>query len=170
MITDLPVKFLQEKILELQSALFFPAIDSPLRIPTHVVTSAEADNEGHIWFVIAKPAQHIDAFEKEFPAKLDFFKKGKGFYLKIQGQAFIVTDANEAKGYISKDAAAKIKQQKAVAIKVKVQTANYFENAPKPSSNWIKNSGTQLYNWLMNPQYDHRNPQLITVPVIMEQA
>jgi general stress protein 26 len=168
MITDLPIKFLQEKILELQSALFFPAIDSPLTIPTHVVPSAEADNEGQIWFVIPRPAQHIDAFEKEFPAKLDFFKKGKGFYLKIQGKAFIVTDAAEAKGFISKEAVQRIKDQKAVAIKVKVQTADYFGNTPKPSSNWIKNGGSQLYNWLLNPQYDHRNPQLVTIPVIME--
>jgi hypothetical protein len=164
----MPIKFLQEKILDLQSALFVPDINSELTLPTHVVTSAVADEEGNIWFVIPRPSQHIESFQKEFPAKLDFFKKGKGFYLKIQGKAFIVEEAKDASHCISDEANKRIEEKKAVAIKVQIQMADYFENIPKQSNNWIMNGGSHLINWLMNPKYDARNPQLVCIPVMGE--
>src|SRR5882724_5391911 len=95
MITQLPIKFLQQKIKELQSALFLTESDSLVKMPTHVITAAEADDAGQIWFIIPKPSQHINAFDETFSAKLDFFKKGKGFYLKIQGVASIVANRKD---------------------------------------------------------------------------
>ena len=67
---------LKSKIMELQSALLFTESSSLVKLPTHVISDVEIDEEGQIWFVIPKPIQHIDAFDKEIPAKLDFFKKG----------------------------------------------------------------------------------------------
>lgn len=164
----MPIKFLQEKILDLQSALFVPDIDSELTLPTHVVTSAVADDEGNIWFVIPRPTQQLESFQKEFPAKLDFFRKGKGFYLKIQGKAIIVESAKEAACCLDAVAAKRMDEKKAVAIKVEIRLADYFENTPRPSNNWIKNSGSHLINWLMNPKYDSKNPQLVCIPVMGE--
>jgi|SRR5882724_9949895 len=171
MITQLPTKFLQQKIHELQSALFLTESDSLIKIPTHVVTSAEADDDGQIWFIIPKPSQHIDTFDKEFSAKMDFFKKGKGFYLKIQGTASIVTDNKEIKNTkgISDEIKQKIEDERFVAIKVKIQNADYFENLPKPSSsNWILSGTSHVYNWLFNSQYDYKNPQLVMIPITID--
>jgi general stress protein 26 len=169
MITELPIKFLQEKILELQSALFFPDNDSVLKIPTHVINCAEADQDGQIWFMIPRPTQQIHEFEREFPAKLDFFKKGKGFYLKIQGKASIVSNPDCKKESIPVEMKQKLKEKQLVAIKVKVQNADYFENVPKPSSsNWIQTGTSQFMNWLLNPKYDQQSPQLITIPITIE--
>ena len=63
--------------MELQSALFFTESSSLLRLPTHVISNVSIDEEGHIWMAIPKPAQRIEEFETEIPAKLDFFKKHK---------------------------------------------------------------------------------------------
>src|SRR3977135_2659643 len=95
MITVLPLSFIQHKIEELRNALFFSTTQSLLKIPTHIVNVLKVDELGQIWFAIPKPAQHIHEFDNSFAAKLDFFKKGKDFYLKLLGKAFIVNDPEE---------------------------------------------------------------------------
>src|ERR1700743_2694098 len=82
-------QILKSKIMELQSALFFTESKSIVKLPTHVISDIEMDEEGNIWFVIPKPAMHIEAFEKEIPAKLDFFKKGMDFFVKVRGVAYL---------------------------------------------------------------------------------
>lgn len=167
----LPIKFLKEKIQELQSALFLTDSDSLVKMPTHVISAAEADNDGHIWFIIPKPSQHVTAFEEMFSAKLDFFKKGKGFYLKVQGMASIVADKKEVESVkgISDEMKERLDDEAVVAIRVKIQNADYFENLPKPASNnWILNGTSHLYNWLFNSQYDYKNPQLVMIPISIE--
>ncbi|HTQ66736.1 MAG TPA: pyridoxamine 5'-phosphate oxidase family protein [Puia sp.] len=169
MVSQLPVKFLQQKIKQLQTALFFTDSDAVLKIPTHVITAAEMDESGQIWFFIPRPAQHIDAFDQDFPVKLDFFKKGKDFYLKIQGIASFITNKEELKEIVSAETSKKIEDRKLVAIRVKIRNADYFENMPKPASvNWIITGKNHLYNWLFNSQYDYKNPQLITIPITVD--
>src|SRR5882762_4160018 len=82
---ELQTGILKSKIVELQSALFFTESSSLVKLPTHVISETEIDAEGQIWFVIPKPAQHIEAFDKEIPAKLDYFQKGKEFFVKVTG-------------------------------------------------------------------------------------
>ncbi|PWT74531.1 MAG: hypothetical protein C5B59_10960 [Bacteroidetes bacterium] len=166
MITYLPAKFLQEKISELQTALFFTDSDSVIKMPTHVISEAEADENGNIWFIVPKPSHEIGAFEDSFPVKLDFFKKGKEFYIKITGTGTFVADGEELQG-ISKEFSDKLQDNKTVAIKVKVQNADYFENQPRQSkANWLVIGTNHIYNWLFNSDYDYRNPQLaIPIPI-----
>src|SRR5258708_33563719 len=83
--------------MELQSALFFTETASLLKLPTHIVSDVEIDILGRIWFVIPKPVQQIEEFEKEIPAKLDFFKKGKDFFVKVKGKASLITDTAAVK-------------------------------------------------------------------------
>jgi len=53
---------------------------------------------------------------------------------------------------ISDEMKEKMDDKNVVAIRVKVQAADYFENLPKPSSsNWILNGTSHLYNWLLIP-------------------
>jgi general stress protein 26 len=161
-------KFLQDKINELQSALFFPESDSVLKMPVHVISIVEADEEGQIWFTIPKPSQELKAFEREFPSKLDFSRKGKCFYIKIQGLASIVQSDVADGTNMPSQVKQSLLNPGLVAIKVKVQTADYFENVPKTSSNWFQISTNYFMNWLLNPKYNHQNPQLITIPINLE--
>jgi len=170
MTRDLTIPFLQEKIQELQSALFFAELNSLLTIPTHVITAEVVDDAAQIWFVVPNRGLAANEFDKEFSAKLDFFKKGKDFYIKIKGIANIVTDEKEMIGFESKEILCSIQQGDAMVIKVRVQHADYFEATPKPATqSWIKNSGAHLFNWLLNPEYDRENPQLVAIPISIEQ-
>jgi len=166
---ELPINFLREKIEELQHALFFTDSDSLLRIPTHVISVAATDEEAHIWFELPRPAQCIRQFEKSIPARLDFFKKGKDFYVKIRGKASIVLEESEMEPHISHEMMKRVRSADTMILRVKVSHADYFESTPKTTQNWIQYGSTQLYNWLLNPQYDHKNPQWIAIPITLEE-
>ena len=140
---------LKSKITELQSALFFTESKSIVKLPTHVVSEVELDNEGQIWFLIPKPAMHIEAYDREIPAKLDFFKKGKDFFVKIRGIAYLQADAAEANGNagLSGEMRQRMSDETLIVVKVKVDDADLVDNSPKTTQSWLKMSRTQLSSW-----------------------
>ena len=146
---ELEIGILKSKIMELQSALFFTESSSIVKLPTHVISDVELDNEGQIWFVIPKPAMHLEAYDKEIPAKLDFFKKGMDFFVKVRGVAFLQTDlveANENTG-LSADMKMRMNDKNVIAVKVAIQDSELIDNTPKPSQNWLQTSRSQLSSW-----------------------
>ena len=147
---DAQAGIIKSKIMELQSALFFTDSASLLRLPTHVISNVSIDEEGHMWFVIPKPIQKIEEFEKEIPAKLDFFKKGTAFYVKVIGKAVLINDPAELKNNtaISDEMKAKLEKGRSLAVRVSIQDADLVDNTPpKPEQSWIKYSRTQLSSW-----------------------
>ena len=138
---------LKNKILELQSALLFTESKSIVKLPTHVISDVELDSEGNIWFVIPKPAMHIEAYDKEIPAKLDFFKKGKDFFVKVRGIAYLQTDLKEANEMLSAEMVERMKDQQVMAVKVQVQETELVDNTPKPQQNWLQASRSHLSSW-----------------------
>ena len=146
---ELQAGLLKSQIMELQSALFFTESSSLVKLPTHVISETEMDAEGQIWFVIPKPAQHIEAFDKEIPAKLDYFKKGTDFFVKVTGTAYLVTDAAEIESNdsLSADLVAKMKNDQLIAVKVKIQVSELIDNTPKPTKSWLQASRSQLSSW-----------------------
>jgi general stress protein 26 len=154
MIQDMSVTFLREKIQELENALFMSESNALVSLPTHIVRVSEVDEEGNIWFIIPKPTQVIDSFSKEMPAKLDFFKKGTSFFLKISGVASIVWSAREMKeAKLTNEFSGSLSKGN-VAVKVKVELSEYIEKTPKATTNPLLNVGTQVYNWLLNPLFN----------------
>lgn len=141
---ELQTGILKSKIMELQSALFFTESSSLVKLPTHVISETEIDAEGNIWFVIPKPAQHIDAFDKEIPAKLDYFQKGKEFFVKVTGTAYLITDAAEV---ASTEIRSKMENDQVVVVKVRIQDSVLIDNTPKPTMNWLQSSRSQLSSW-----------------------
>jgi general stress protein 26 len=164
---DLALPFIQQKINELQTALFFAISNTVLKIPSHIVTAAEADEEGRIWFAIPKPVQSVGEFEKEFPAKLDFFKKGKEFYLKIEGNASIISEPEEIKnaGPIIDKLKQKVKHAQMLFIQVDIKKADYYEAKPNPATFSISNSMQLLFNWLFTLPQGSRQIQLTPIPL-----
>lgn len=140
---------LKSKIMELKSALFFTESKSIVKLPTHVISEVELDEEGQMWFVIPKPAMHIEAYDNEIPAKLDFFKKGKDFFVKIRGVAFLQKDATEANANkaLSAGMRQRMNDEALIAVKVRIEETDMVDNTPKPSQNWLKMSRTQLSSW-----------------------
>ena len=81
------LNFLKEKIQEIGSAIFFNQSDSVLKLPTSIVETVKVDDFGLVWFYVQKPRQDLREFDKEFPVRLDFFRKGKSYFLQIEGKA-----------------------------------------------------------------------------------
>lgn len=146
---ELQTVALKSKITELQSALFFTESSSIVKLPTHVISETEVDAEGQIWFVIPKPAQHIDAFDKEMPAKLDYFKKGTACFVKVTGTAFLITDTTEVENNmaLSAELRSKMKNEQLITVKVKIQDSELTDNTPKAAMSWFQASRSQLSSW-----------------------
>ena len=156
MLTVLPLSFIQHKIEALRNALFFSTSESLLKMQTHIIDVLQVDELGQIWFAVPKPLQNIHEFDNPFAAKLDFFKKGKDFYLKILGKAFIVNDPEEMNTiiYINDEIKDKARKEEIALIKVKITHADYWEKKPahRPGNSILKTARLHLYKWFTHSQ------------------
>jgi general stress protein 26 len=161
----LPVTFIEEKVKDLENALFFSMSDAVLKIPACVIRILETDELGQLWFMIPKPSQHIHAFDKTFPVKLDFFRKGKEYYLQILGKAFLVNDPEEINSVdcLNESIKQQARQNETVLVKVQILGASYVEKAPVKTSakDLIGQVKSKLYRWF---QASHQTPGFQNVP------
>jgi len=152
---DLPINFISEKVRELGNALFMSQSNSLVSLPTHIVQITEVDAEGNIWFIIPRPTQVVESFSREMNAKLDFFKKGKEFFVKVSGLATIVWSEKEvACANLKARFPRSFEKDGVVAVTVKIEGSEYAEKTTKPSTNPLLNVGSQVYNWLLNPLFN----------------
>lgn len=156
--SDIP--FLRQKIQELQRALFISENTSLLRMATTIVSIFKVDELGQIWFFVPRPTQALHEFDREFPARLEFFKKGTPFFMHITGKAYIVSDPEEVNSLLFED----MKQQVAagmVLIKVKMSRADYFERTlGTQHTGWWRDLRTHLHAWLFNTRPGYKPYQL----------
>jgi hypothetical protein len=139
------LSFLQEKIQEIGSAIFFNLSDSVLKLPTSIVNSTKVDEYGFVWFYMQKPKQDLREFDKEFPVRLDFYRKGKTYFLQVMGKAWVVNDPEEIN---SLEAAQEVKSKSdMILVKVKILKAEYHETGTQPRSSWWKNAVSSVYTW-----------------------
>ena len=162
-----PLSFIHKKIEELQHALFFPVNDSILKMPTCVITVMRVDEIGQVWFAIPSPAQDIDEFDKSFGAKLDFFKKGKDFFLKLLGKAFIVSDPEEINvASIEESIKERARRRELVLIKIKISHADYFEKpvvATTTHHSIFRNILSYIHR-IFHPQQEYHLPAFKELP------
>lgn len=128
MLNDIHVGFLRDRIHEIGSALFFNTGNADFKLPTTIVNVLKVDEEGNLWFFLHNPDLFIEEGDKEFPARLDFYRKGKPFFLKVSGEALVITDVNE----ISELACGMPELQipsfvRVMLVKVRVEHASCFE-------------------------------------------
>jgi general stress protein 26 len=149
MLNHSDLQFLQEKIKDLRSALLFSQNTSLLKISTTIVNILQVDDMGQLWFFVPRPRQELREFDKEFPVRLEFFRKGKRFFLHISGKAFIINDPEEVNNLVYADIMDKVPDHM-VLIKVKMMKADYFESLEVSHVGWWRDLRTQLYGWLFN--------------------
>jgi general stress protein 26 len=171
MIRYLPLSFVEEKVRDLENALFFSTSDAVLKMPACVVKILQVDEFGQLWFSVPRPTQFIYAFEKTFPVKLDFFRKGRDHFLKILGKAFIVNDPEDINAIEGLSEFVKIKARKneLVILRVKITHADYAEKNPaKISGRLLLNQIKMLFQqWfaLARPQDPEFFRKIPTNPV-----
>jgi hypothetical protein len=118
---------MRERISDIGSALFFSDTNSVLRLPATIVTALEVDELGQIWFFLNRPTQSLQEFDREFPARLDFYRKGKLYFMQVEGRAFIVNDPeviNQLQG-LPEEIRRKAMQEQ-VLVGFKVVKADYY--------------------------------------------
>ncbi len=132
------LEFLRTRIHEIRSALFSNTSEEVFKLPTCIISALNIDNEGHICFFIRRPELFMNERDKGFPARLDFYKKGKPFFLKISGQAQIFSDAAQMLEYMGLPGNVKLPSlTKLLLVKVKMSEAQYFESKQRHLAfNW----------------------------------
>lgn len=146
---DTQKTYLQEKIKNLGSAIFFNQSDAVLKLSTSIVRIIDVDDDGYIWFFMQKPPQQLNEFEKEFPVRLDFFRKGFDYSLQVIGKGCIVRDPEElilATEHIDKRN--EFNPEKLILIRVKMTRADYFENISGHKTSWLQNAIQSLQSWI----------------------
>lgn len=159
------LQFLREKIQDLKSALFFSQNTSLLRMPTMIVSISKVDDLGQMWFFVPRPRQVLHEFDREFPVRLEFFRKGKSFFLHITGKAYIINDPEEINSLFYEEIKEKAMGHM-VLIKVKMTKADYFENAPASHSGWWSDLRKQLHTWMYNTRPGYK-PYHVETPLPM---
>lgn len=146
--TNQQLNFLQEKIQEIGSAIFFNLSESVLKLPTSLVSTLKVDDYGFVWFFVQKPRQELKEFETEFPVRLDFFRKGKGAFLQVNGKGWVVTDPEEMNLFVTlPEDAKKIAISEMVLVKVKIMRAEYFETKTSHNHSWWHNMVNSVTTW-----------------------
>jgi general stress protein 26 len=143
------INFLKQRIEEIGSALFYSLSSAVLKFPTTIVNTLKVDELGNIWFFINRPEQKLTEFDWEFPAQMQFYRKGKSYFLQIAGKACIVSDPEEVNNLqgLPEDTRTRAFHE-LVLIKLKINVVQYHEyvDAQPKQSIWQK-----FYNWLFEP-------------------
>ena len=150
--------FLKEKIQEIRSALFFNLSEAVLKLPTSIVETLKVDDFGFVWFYIQKPKQDLREFDKEFPVRMDYFRKGKNCFLQVESKAWMVSDPEEINSLdVSEEE--KKKMNEMVLVKVKIQKAEYHEtgNVQRATkSSWWQSAVSNIYTWFRSGAGSYR--------------
>jgi len=151
---DKHLLFLKEKIQDLENALFYNFSTAVLKLPVCVVKILEVDELGQLWFSVNRPSQCLEHFEHEFPAQLQFYRKGKQHRLKTHGKAIIVDDP-EVLNTLPTSIAQKYDPKTTVLVKMNMSQVDYFEPWAFKKTNWFSNFKNTIYKWIYNeqPQY-----------------
>lgn len=148
MATNQQLSFLQEKIREIGSALFFNLSESVLKLPTSIVSTLRVDDFAYVWFFVQKPQQRLNEFETEFPVRLDFFKKGSGCFLQVNGKGWVVSDPEELNSFESLDEEErKLAISEMVLVKVKIMRADYYETKTANQLTWWQSAVNTVTTW-----------------------
>lgn len=143
------IKFLQQRIQEIGSALFYSMSSAVLKFPTTIVNTIKVDEFGNIWFFVNRPEQQLTEFDWEFPAQMQFYRKGKSYFLQIAGKACIVNDPEEVNGLQGLPEDARLKAiHEMVLIKLKISVVQYHEYC---ETQLKLNFWQKIYNWLFAP-------------------
>lgn len=152
------LSFLQKRIEEIGSAIFYSLSESVLKLPTSIVTTLKVDEYGFVWFFVQKPTQHLKEFDQEFPVKMDFYRKGTGCFLQVVGRGFVVTDPEEMNAYVTlPEDIKKMANDGMALVKVKIQKADYYETRSMHKAGWWQSAWYTVATWFRQNTYRHGN-------------
>lgn len=149
MLSDIHIGFLRDRIQEIGSALFFNTGNATFKLPTSIVSVLKVDEEGNLWFFLHNPDLFITEGDKEFPARLDFYRKGKPFFLQVSGEAQVITDQGsitQLAGYMPELQLPSF--DRVMLVKVRVEHAACYEQRER-SVGWLQSWWNTLCGYLL---------------------
>lgn len=136
MLSTKNIRFINERVRSLNTALFYNSSRKLIKFPPSVVRIIEANEKGQMWFAVNKPYQDLSDFDKEFPAELHFYKKELNYFVRVYGNAVLSTDTVpiQYKTSFIEDASFYSK----ALITLKVHHVEYFESWNKKNRSFIE--------------------------------
>lgn len=135
MLSDIHLNFLSNRILEIGSALFTNTSNATFKLPTSVISVLTVDEAGNILFFLHNPDLFIDESDKEFPARLDFYRKGKPFFLQVSGRALVITSRDEINALLDKMPEHRVNIfSRVMLVKVRIEQAACYEQRERTVS------------------------------------
>ena len=131
---DENLSFIQEKIKDINIALFKSEINSELQLPNNIIQTLKVEDDGYIWFFTSCTGNHAQAIEKSFYAYLDYYKKGTDCRIQLSGKANIIDDNDDA--FLTMSNYSKGTVGRLVLVKMKIMQAEYFENKHQINLSW----------------------------------
>ncbi len=153
---DKNLHFISLKIIEIGIALFHCHVNSVLRLPTSVINTLKVDESGNIYIFMPRPRQELSQFEKEFPVSLNYFKKGKSFFVNVFGKARIVNDPEELQSMDLSISEVNQALHDEMLILVKIHKADYYEKDVTKKSHFLARIKSVVYNMLALVEQDEK--------------
>lgn len=140
------LSFIQLKIANIGTALFYCGTNSRLPFSTYIITALKIDQEGYVWFFISRGMHEQPIDKRPFEAQLEFYRKGCPFFLKIDGEASIADTSEKMHDIMGKGISFPSETLAGIIlVKVKIEKVIYKElKEPTPFrplksiSGWLK--------------------------------
>ena len=141
------IDVIRDRVTDIRSALFFNMGETPSIYSAGIISALEVDNEGYIFFFISRP-EYLMREDRRFPSRLEFYRKGKPYFLKVNGVAELITDQESMHPYFQTHGFPIDADRKKLAlVKVKVQQVEYNEPEELPASHILKKFSVQVSAW-----------------------
>ena len=135
---------IKKRIEEIGSALIYSQSNYEMKLSTQIISTAKVD-DGMIWFMVPRSEFNTNC-ETSFPVQLDYYRKGKLFYLQVYGTANFISREEELNclpGFT--DEMKGILKSKMMLVSVTVLKIDLYEYHKKPEKRgWLKNMVNHL--------------------------
>jgi hypothetical protein len=151
---DKSLEIIKDKIENIGSAIMYSTSDSVLRLPTQIVNTLCTDELGHLWFLVPRPGQHVALFDRIFPVKLSYYKKGINTSLSINGIAEMMLDPEVINAVDCIDDTLREKaHEQSMLVRVKIEGVEIFEPAARKNNVW-----SAVSNFFLETLFPFHNP------------
>ncbi|HEY8388356.1 MAG TPA: hypothetical protein VIK74_07115 [Parasegetibacter sp.] len=156
MSTDINLQFIKEKVYDLRTAIFFSTSNSLLKLPVRIVEALTIDEEGCLWFYMKKPVQQVSEFDLIFPARLQFYKKGKSSFVEVAGRGTIVDAIGWELKEICDTAGISVPSSDDLLVNIKISNVIYKDLSARSKAKGIMAWWHDFYNWIFPETYTRR--------------
>lgn len=152
MFTDNNLSFIRNRIYEIRTALLYSLSDKIIKLPTTLISVLKVDEKGQIWFLMNRPLQMMEKNEQKFPARLNFYRKGKPFYMQISGDAdFVENRAALSHLFSIPRTIRKAASHNLIVVRLKMTNIEYYEQSNSRPMNTARRILQYIYTSVFAP-------------------